>query len=557
MRYFLSILLFLSSTITFPSYTSTGNYISYESGLLTPSGAENITFTFTGVTLENEIEDMIDQRKKLFNSKLSQTITLEDFYNLLIALEQLYVMNGYFLTRFIVPAQTIEQNGKIRVIVFPGKIETNDYSGLDKRSLRPIKKYFDTVIGVTGIDYAVMEKIITKSRELPGVSLETTIKAGRELGSSSLQLQSDHDLVDGYFSYDNGLSESAGKDQFTSYFSLNSPFGFGEKIYGSYVIDPENNVDVPIDNKDILKRTDYREAYLIGAKVPVLSTDLFVFGSVNESSSEPKGLDKKGEFKSFNLGLDYQLKNSRLVKNNLLLDLQWNREREQALNASSDTFNDEYHALDLQYKTTNLSFLNSWSLQGTSSLKLGTPHYIKKTSDIKTRSRVGSTLNFIKWTSDINLSRRILEDYNLRTRFKFQKLISDRGLIGSQQIGITGPGQISGYASGNMSGDQGYVLRSEIGRTFYPIRANDMEFNSRSLSIEPYIHLGVGATYYKRPAAGEYSRTEAASIGYGINLSIPLNTNNLQINFEVAEADKSTDGTSSSPVYLLSTTFIF
>ena len=87
MRYFLSILLFLSSTITFPSYTSTGNYISYESGLLTPSGAENITFTFTGVTLENEIEDMIDQREKLFNSKLSQTITLEDFYNLLIALE--------------------------------------------------------------------------------------------------------------------------------------------------------------------------------------------------------------------------------------------------------------------------------------------------------------------------------------------------------------------------------------------------------------------------------------------------------------------------------------
>ena len=101
---------------------------------------------------------MISKAPILFNSKLSQTITLEDFYNLLIALEQLYVMNGYFLTRFIVPAQTIEQNGKIRVIVFPGKIESNDYSRLDKRSLRPIKKYFDTVIGVTGIDYAVMEK---------------------------------------------------------------------------------------------------------------------------------------------------------------------------------------------------------------------------------------------------------------------------------------------------------------------------------------------------------------------------------------------------------------
>ena len=207
MRYFSTLLIFISSSfITFPSYTSSGNYIVYETGLVVPSGSENITFNFTGIDIENEIEEMVEFRENLFKSKMLKTITLEDFYNLLIALEQLYVLNGYFLTRFIVPPQTIEPNSRIEAIVFPGKIESVDYSQLDKRITKPIKNYFDKLVGIRGLEYPIIEKSIIKSRELPGVELETTIKAGKEPGTSSLQLNAEHQLVSGYFTYSNGLS---------------------------------------------------------------------------------------------------------------------------------------------------------------------------------------------------------------------------------------------------------------------------------------------------------------------------------------------------------------
>ena len=134
--------------MSYPGLTNTGNYIVYETGLVVPPGAENISFNFVGIEIENEIEEMIEFRKNLFSSKIFKTITLKDFYNLLIALEQLYVLNGYFLTRFIVPPQTIEQNTKIKAIVFPGKIESIDYSQLDKRISKPIKKYFDKLVGI-------------------------------------------------------------------------------------------------------------------------------------------------------------------------------------------------------------------------------------------------------------------------------------------------------------------------------------------------------------------------------------------------------------------------
>ena len=540
--------------MTYPVFTNTGNYIVYETGLVIPPGAENISFNFVGIEIENEIEDMIELRKNLFSSKIFKTITLKDFYNLLIALEQLYVLNGYFLTRFIVPPQTIEQNTKVKAIVFPGKIESIDYSQLDKRISKPIKKYFKKLVGIKGLEYPVIEKSIIKSRELPGVELETTIKAGEEPGTSSLQLNAEHKLVNGYFTYSNGLSETAGKDQFTSYLSFNSPFGYGENIYAAYVLDPENSVNVPIDDTEIIKRTDFREAYLVGGKVPIFASDFSLFGAVNESYSEPNGLDKKGEFKQINFGLEYQIKNTRLIKNNLSLDWQWIKEREYSIlpNITEDNFYDEYNALELKYTTTNLSFLDSFSLKGSSALKFGNP-----INTNKTLSRVGSTLNFIKWNSDINLNRQIFRDYLLNTRFVFQKLVSDRGLINSEQINITGPGQMSGYESGNMSGDQGFFLRTELSRPFYPFLEGEEDKREESIRIEPYIHLGVGATYYKRPASGEFSRTEVASGGYGVKLKIPLNSNSLDISFEVAEADKSVEGTTSRPVYLLNATFSF
>ncbi len=545
--------------MTYPSLTNTGEYIVYETGLVIPPGSENISFNFVGIEIENEIENMKNVRKNLFDPKLNQLITLKDFYNLLIALEQLYVLNGYFLARFIVPPQTIEQNSTIKAIVFPGKIESVDYSQLDKRIAKPIKKYFQKLIGIKGLEYPVIERSIIKSRELPGVELETTIKAGKELGTSSLKLNAKHDLINGYLTYSNGLSETAGKDQLTAYYSFNSPLGYGENIYAAYVVDPKNNVSDPIHHEDIINRTEFRKAYLIGGKIPILSSDFSLFGAVNESYSEPKGLNKKGEFKQINFGVAYQLNNTRLVKNNLSLDWQWIKEREYSTssNASNDTFYDEYNALELKYTTTNLSFLNAVSLRGSSTLKFGTPFYTNTTSDTKTLSRVGSTLNFIKWNSDINLNKSILSDYSVNTRFVFQKLVSDRGLINSEQINITGPGQMSGFESGNMSGDQGYFLRTEVSKSFFPFLKGDENIKAKSIRIEPYIHLGVGATYYDRPASGEFSRTEVASGGYGLKLNIPLNSNNLNISFEVAEADKSVAGTNSKPVFLLNTTFSF
>ena len=49
----------------------------------------------------------------------------------------------------------------------------------------------------------------------------------------------------------------------------------------------------------------------------------------------------------------------------------------------------------------------------------------------------------------------------------------------------------------------------------------------------------------------------SSNLTKSIKLKIPLNSNSLDISFEVAEADKSVEGTTSRPVYLLNATFSF
>ena len=72
MKKYLIIFLFIF-TFSYPVISDEGQYIVYETGLVIPSGADEISFKFTGINLENEIRDMEEIRRNLFLSKRSAT----------------------------------------------------------------------------------------------------------------------------------------------------------------------------------------------------------------------------------------------------------------------------------------------------------------------------------------------------------------------------------------------------------------------------------------------------------------------------------------------------
>ena len=63
--------------MTYPVFTNTGNYIVYETGLVIPPGAENISFNFVGIEIENTYRSVGTRLshyvyKKFGNNKLDE-----------------------------------------------------------------------------------------------------------------------------------------------------------------------------------------------------------------------------------------------------------------------------------------------------------------------------------------------------------------------------------------------------------------------------------------------------------------------------------------------------
>ena len=112
-----------------------------------------------------------------------------------------------------------------------------------------------------------------------------------------------------------------------------------------------------------------------------------------------------------------------------------------------------------------------------------------------------------------------------------------------------------------MAGDEGYFFRTDLGRLFYPFYKDEAEIEKeKNLSLEPYLHTAVGATYLKQPASGEYKHLEAVNAGLGVKIRIPnflLLSDYLDINLEMAMADKNLADSKSITSYLINATFSF
>ena len=74
------------------------------------------------------------------------------------------------------------------------------------------------------------------------------------------------------------------------------------------------------------------------------------------------------------------------------------------------------------------------------------------------------------------------------------------------------------------------------------------------------MHAAYGATFFKQPASGEYPRLEASNGGIGLKVRVPnflIFSDYLDINLEMATAEKIRDDSKSSTTYLINTTFSF
>lgn len=471
-----------------------------------PAGAETIQATISSVAIAGGFREMASAEARVAAALIGRDVTVADIYRVANELEQSYAAAGYVLARVVVAPQQLAKGGVLKLVVVDGYIEAIDTEALPKQARKVVAARLAGLIGQRQLRLAEIERRLLIAATVPGLRLRSTLVRGADQGGTKLVIDGSHQPVSGSFGTDNRLPDALGGWQFNAAVSLNSPFGFGEQIYG-----------LAATGYDLGHAFDGRSPIEIfgGGVVLPLGTDGFTLNpEYTHSRTRPKPAagapQSEGAFVRFALRARYPLILNRLQSLMLQASIEHVIEHLTATGFDTDLSRDRYGAARFEGNwSARLPRGQMLEMNAAYSHGLGGRSEADAALSGIPLSRQFATPKFDK----LNLSLRLLQplprafDLTLiaRAQTSFHK-----ALLRSEQFSLDGLDAVSSTSAGSFSTDEGVTLRSELSRRI------ELAAGQNNLALTPYIFAAAGRGYVRKPTAVEARSIDAASLGLGL-----------------------------------------
>jgi hemolysin activation/secretion protein len=459
------------------------------------------TLFFKSVRFQSNTAIPEDVLVQPFLSLIGEEVTFEQLQQAATQSEAIYKKEGYITTRVLIPAQDFN-SGNIIIQAIEGFIQDVDVRGATpglqayvRKMLQPVSNPDDKQI----FNFKKLERQLLLIRNFGGVTFNTSIAAGTELGGSSLIVDLNYDSFKAGIDTNNNISSSLGDWKIsadTQYFApMSQPLKF--RIGGSYAFPYKNgllssfgSISSPIGNNGL-------QAEALLATSSTESKDLF--------KGEAK-LQTFGESNFWSLGLSYPLvleRNSQLTmgfkgtvqnsSNDLYVD------NVKTANLSTDKLRALRFNVDGYFASPNstnaLSFQLSQGLGGADDLA----------SD-EFRSNPEATGKFT--SARLNLSRtQSIFDAGTLVTVKGAAQLSSAPLPSPEAFTYGGPQYGRAFNNVYLLGDQGWAFSTELAQ---PINFGLM---NKTFTVTPFVWYDYGGTYYKE---GLLSDQTVSTYGLGM-----------------------------------------
>lgn len=125
-------------------------------------------------------------------------------------------------------------------------------------------------------------------------------------------------------------------------------------------------------------------------------------------------------------------------------------------------------------------------------------------------SRAGADAVFVKLDGRFEAYQSLPMDFFWSLAVSGQTPLN-KPMLTSEQFDITGSKALSGFTSGALPGDRGWVARAEFGQTFAPVGV---------IVATPYLFAAAGERVLENPTILEFRRLGARNYGAGLRLNI-------------------------------------
>ncbi|WP_181705367.1 ShlB/FhaC/HecB family hemolysin secretion/activation protein [Chthonobacter rhizosphaerae] len=503
-----------------------------------PVGAGGLTVRLAGVDVTGTLAGFEQTTAALLEPLAGRDVSVAALFAAAGALERAYASKGYLLARVIVPAQTLEDGGRMSLVVLDGFIERIDDSALPARVRARIAAVTGSLVGRRSIRRDDIERRLLIAGETPGTALRSILKRGAEKGGAVLVLETDHRPVSGSVGFDNGMSDALGNWRMTSSFELNSVAGRGEQLYLGFAGHPTLSDTIGFFASDPRNRSIGG-----GATLPIGSDGLLVnLEAIRTDASprpDPAAPTFSSSFERYSARLRYPFLKSRAfaLSTEVAFDVIQDRVDTIAPTATSLSL-DELRVLRA---SVNLSIASPWD--DAVSARIAFAHGLdafgaRAASDataVLPLSREGADSDFRKVEAVLSWSRQVADHLAVGATTAAQWSFGDP-LPGSEMFSPALSSSSLGFDMGSIQGDAGYWLRGEIASPWSFATGHGLD-----LTLEPYTFGGIGQVWLEEPTAAERASTRLGSIGAGLRLGTAAATDprRFDVSFEWARQYRS------------------
>lgn len=486
-----------------------------EPGLGAPEGADQLNVLLADVEITGGLPEFAAKEEEIRASLAGRRVSLAEIFGKARDLEAAYNQGGFVLVRVIVPAQTLNDGGTLKLTVVQGFIERIDTASVPSRVQRRVTRLLEPLLGRSDVSIKEIERRILLAGDTPGVTLETALATGQQPGGTVLVVTAELDIVVPFIGVDNTVPESLGRWVVHAGVDYNNLLSIGETVYFRASTHPEGNS--PGGMFGTFDDDPRYRSLTSGFTIPVGKNGLTlnVEGVITQTTPAPIGfIQTSSLFEKLSARWSYPFVRSRklTINGKLTFDGQNEYQRLITIAGRLPLFEDR-----LRIVRTGIDF--SWSpkgtLSGSTTLSVGVDALNARTLDEAfptPLSRQGADATFAKLEGKLGYSQTLAPHFAFSLTGRAQTSFGDP-LLQSEQFSIANVSELSAFDSGAISGDAGWVVRFEPSVPFL------IDREKVNLSVAPYAFGAIGTVYLHDPTFLEAPKTEAAAAGVGVRIA--------------------------------------
>lgn len=392
----------------------------------------------------------------------------------------------------------MDQSGAvIRLLVVEGFIESIEYTG-DERILERFKSYFAPVekklVGRKPLKHSDFERYMLLMQDVAGITISSRLQKGTQLGSATLVLDVQGDLVEGNLGWGNTGTEASGPGIASAGLSVNTLPVIGAQTTVSYA-----------------QANNYREYWSVQVAERYQMWNGLTFNASYAYSDSPEMdtdfarlFDYTTWSHTFNVGASYPLIRSR----DLNLSFGVNYEHR---NSKADVFNERFTRDRLRTLSVNANMDFSDALGGVTQI-IPTVYRGLNVFDASDESFDASNslapAEFWKFGIYVSRDQALPHGFSLFTAAEAQ--FSDSSLSSYNKFYMGGSQFGRGYDPGVIEGDNGFAV------LFEPRWTCQL---SKETTLQLFAFIDWGTVWTSKSVWGVPDSQDAASAGAGIRLS--------------------------------------